>query len=156
MKALLTLLAGTLLTAQAGAAPAAGEPRQIASRWYDAFARHDADLLDTILAPNWVDLPSPPTAPHGPAAAREAMAMLFGAFPDFDIRIEDIIQEGNKVVVRSTITGTQRGAFAGLPATGRPMTIQAVDIHEIKAGRIIRTWHTEDWMTGLRQLGHRP
>lgn len=82
--------------------------------------------------------------------------MLVGAFPDFDIRIEDIIQEGNKVVVRSTITGTQRGAFAGFPATGRPMAIQAVDIHEISGGRIIRTWHTEDWMTGLRELGHRP
>jgi predicted ester cyclase len=46
------------------------------------------------------------------------MAMLVGAFPDFDIRIEDIIQDGNKVVVRSTITGTQQQAFVDLPATG--------------------------------------
>lgn len=156
MKAFLALLAGTLLTAQASAAPAADGPRRIASQWYEAFARHDADLLDTLLAPEWVDIPSSPDAPHGPEAAREAMAMLVSAFPDFDIRIEDIIQEGNKVVVRSTITGTQRKAFAGLPATGRSMTIQAVDIHEIAGGRIIRTWHTEDWMTGLRELGHRP
>jgi steroid delta-isomerase-like uncharacterized protein len=82
------------------------------------------------------------------------MAMLVSAFPDFDIKIEDLIQDGNKVVVRSTITGTQRHAFAGLPATGRSMKIQAVDIHEIESGTIIRTWHTEDWMTGLRELGH--
>jgi hypothetical protein len=33
------------------------------------------------------------------------------------------------------------------------MTIQAVDIHEIRDGKIVRTWHTEDWMTGFRQLG---
>jgi len=33
------------------------------------------------------------------------------------------------------------------------LTIQAVDIHQIKDGKIIRTWHTEDWMSGLRQLG---
>jgi hypothetical protein len=75
------------------------------------------------------------------------MAMLVVAFPDFDIRIEDIIQDGNK---RSTITGTQQQAFAGLPATGRSMRIQAVDIHDIENGKIVRTWHTEDWMTGLR------
>jgi steroid delta-isomerase-like uncharacterized protein len=82
------------------------------------------------------------------------MAMLVGAFPDFDIRIEDIIQDGNKVVVRSTITGTQQQAFVDLPATGQSMRIQAVDIHEIEDGKIVRTWHTEDWMTGLRELGH--
>jgi hypothetical protein len=39
------------------------------------------------------------------------------------------------------------------PAKNRKMTIQAVDIHEFKDGRIIRTWHTEDWLTGFRQLG---
>lgn len=67
--------------------------------------------------------------------------------------IRDIIQDGNKVVVRSEITGTQREAFAEIPPTGRRIAIQAVDIHEFSDGKIVRTWHTEDWMTGLRQLG---
>jgi predicted ester cyclase len=42
---------------------------------------------------------------------------------------------------------------AGFPSKNRKMTIQVVDIHEFKDGKIVRTWHTEDWMTGLRQLG---
>jgi steroid delta-isomerase-like uncharacterized protein len=154
MKLLIALIAGSFLAVQASAAPAANEPRQIASQWYEAFARHEAGLLEKILAPSWVDIPSPPDAQHGPEAAKAVMAMLVRAFPDFDIKIKDLIQDGNKVVVRSTITGTQRQAFAGLPATGRSMKIQAVDIHEIENGKIIRTWHTEDWMTGLRELGH--
>jgi steroid delta-isomerase-like uncharacterized protein len=145
---------GSLLAIQASAAPVSDGPKQIASQWYEAFARHDAKLLENILAPSWVDIPSPPATPPGPEAAKAAMAMLVGAFPDFDIKIDDLIQEGNKVVVRSTITGTQRQTFAGLPATGRSMKIQAVDIHEIENGKIVRTWHTEDWMTGLRELGH--
>ncbi|MFM0169865.1 ester cyclase [Paraburkholderia sediminicola] len=154
MKSLIALIAGFLLAVQASAAPAANEPKQIATQWYEAFASHDAELLEKILAPNWIDIPSPPAVPHGPEAAKAAMAMLISAFPDFDIKIEDIVQEGNKVVVRSNITGTQRQAFAGLPATGRSMKIQAVDIHEINNGKIVRTWHTEDWMTGLRELNH--
>ncbi|CAB3726803.1 hypothetical protein LMG24238_05383 [Paraburkholderia sediminicola] len=154
MKTLIALIAGLLLVVEPSAAPAVSEPTQIASQWYEAFSRHDAKLLEKILAPNWVDIPSPPTVPYRPEAAKAAMAMLTSAFPDFDIKIEDIIQEGNKVVVRSTITGTQRQSFAGLPATGRSMKIQAVDIHEIENGKIVRTWHTEDWMTGLRELGH--
>jgi hypothetical protein len=104
MKSLVALIAGYLLAVQAIAAPVANEPKQIASQWYEAFARHDAGLLEKILAPSWVDIPSPPDAPHGPEAAKAAMAMLASAFPDFDIRIEDIIQDGNKVVVRSAIT----------------------------------------------------
>ncbi|MFM0363519.1 ester cyclase [Paraburkholderia sediminicola] len=154
MKMLIAMISGFLFAVQTSSALAASEPKQVASQWYEAFARHDAVLLEKILAPSWVDIPSSPTVPRGPKAAKAAMTMLTRAFPDFDIKIEDIIEEGNKVVVRSTITGTQREAFAGLPATGRSMKIQAVDIHEIENGKIIRTWHTEDWMTGLRELGH--
>jgi predicted ester cyclase len=51
------------------------------------------------------------------------------------------------------MAGTQRAAFLGFPSKNRTMTIQLVDIHEFKDGKIVRTWHTEDWMTGLHQLG---
>ena len=78
---------------------------------------------------------------------------LTTAFPDLDIKIEDVLQEGNKVIVRSMISGTQRGALMGFSAKNRKMSIQAIDIHEFKEGKIVRTWHTEDWMNGLRQLG---
>jgi steroid delta-isomerase-like uncharacterized protein len=154
MKSFIAMIAGSLLAVQPGAALAAGEPKQIAAQWYEAFARDDPGLLEKILAPSWVDIPSPPNTPHGPEAAKATLAMLVRVFPDFNIKIEDVIQDGNKVVIRSTITGTQRQDFAGLPATGRSMRIQAVDIHEIENGKIVRTWHTEDWMTGLRELGH--
>ena len=75
------------------------------------------------------------------------------AFPDLDIKVEDVLQEENKVIVRSKISGTQRGPLMGFPAKNRKMSIQAIDIHEFKDGKIVRTWHTEDWMSGLRQLG---
>jgi hypothetical protein len=41
----------------------------------------------------------------------------------------------------------------GFPAKNREMAIQAVDIHEFTDGKIVRTWHTENWMTGLHQSG---
>ena len=70
----------------------------------------------------------------------------------FAIKVNDVLRDGNKVIVRSTISGTQQGDFLGLPPTGRGILIQAVDIHEFKNAKIVRTWHTEDWMSGLRQL----
>jgi len=41
----------------------------------------------------------------------------------------------------------------GIPPKNRKLAIQAIDIHEVRNGKIVRTWHTEDWLTGLHQLG---
>jgi steroid delta-isomerase-like uncharacterized protein len=121
--------------------------------WYDAFTNKDPALLEKILSDNWTDIPPAPGQPPGPEGAKKVLAELSTAFPDFKVTIEEILQDGDKVVVRSKISGTQKGTFTGFPGKNRAMTIQAVDIHEFKDGKIIRTWHTEDWMTGFHQLG---
>ena len=121
--------------------------------WYEAFNMKDPALLDRILSENWVDIPTAPGQPAGREGVKPLLAQLTTTFPDFKVSIEEILQDGNKVIVRSEITGTQRETFMGFPAKNRTMTIQAVDIHEFKHQKIVRTWHTEDWMTGLRQLG---
>ncbi|MGH7130976.1 MAG: ester cyclase [Phycisphaerales bacterium] len=123
------------------------------TRWYDAFNQKDPSLLDDLLSENWVDIPSAPGQPMGREGIKHILPELTTTFPDFKVTIKEILQDGNKVVVRSEITGTQRTMFMGFPAKNRSMAIQAVDIHEFKDGLIVRTWHTEDWMTGLRQLG---
>lgn len=144
-------LAHAQTTAMPTAMPIAN--RAIAATWYEAFNKKDATLVDRIVSETWVDIPSPPGTPAGPAALKQTLVALTTAFPDLRLTIEDVIQEGDKVVVRSEITGTQKEAFFGIPSKGRRLSIQAVDIHQIKDGKIIRTWHTEDWMTGLHQLG---
>jgi steroid delta-isomerase-like uncharacterized protein len=121
--------------------------------WYEAFNRNDPALLERVLSEKWVDIPPAPGQPAGPGRREAILAELTTAFPDLTIRIEEVLQDGNKVIVRSEIAGTQRSAFAGFPAKNRKMAIQAIDIHEFKDGKIVRTWHTEDWMTGLHQLG---
>jgi len=121
--------------------------------WYEAFDKNNPAQLDEILSKEWVDIPAPPGQPAGPAGAKQILAGLAATFPGLRIAIKDTLRDGNKVAVRSEITATQRGPFLGFPAKNRTMTIQAIDIHEFEDGRIVRTWHTEDWMTGLRQLG---
>lgn len=122
-------------------------------RWYEAFNRKDPALLDGILGERWIDIPPAPGQVPGRQGAKDLLAQLTAAFPDLAIQIEDVLQDGNKVTVRSTISGTQRGPFMGRPGQNRRLSIQAIDIHEFSDGRIVRTWHTEDWLTGLHQLG---
>ena len=121
--------------------------------WYQAFDKNDPELLDKVLSDGWIDIPPAPNQPPGPAGAKQILAELTTAFPDLKIVIRDVLQDGNKVTVRSEISGTHRAALMGFPAKNRKMIIQAIDIHEFKEGKIVRTWHTEDWLTGLHQLG---
>jgi steroid delta-isomerase-like uncharacterized protein len=100
-----------------------------------------------------VDIPAAPGQPTGREGAKHLLVDLTTTFPDLKVTLEETLQEGNKVVVRSTITGTQRALFMGFLTKNRTMTMQAIDIHEFHDGKIVRTWHTEDWMTGLHQLG---
>ena len=121
--------------------------------WYQSFDKNDPKLLDKILSDTWIDIPPAPNQALGPAGAKQILTELRTAFPDLKITIQEILQDGNKIIVRSEIAGTQRHALMGLAPKNRQMKIQAVDIHEFKDGKIIRTWHTEDWLTGLHQLG---
>ena len=149
---LLFFLGVMMIGPDAHAANARADKKNV-SLWYEAFSKKDPTLLDRILSTNWVDIPPAPDQPPGPAGARQILAELTTAFPDLDIKIEDVLQEGNKVIVRSKISGTQRGPLMGFPAKNRKMSIQAIDIHQFEDGKIVRTWHTEDWMNGLHQLG---
>jgi steroid delta-isomerase-like uncharacterized protein len=121
--------------------------------WYRAFNENAPALLDRVLDKKWEDIPAAAGAPTGPEGVKRMLVELITTFPDFKVQVKDVLQDGSKVIVRSEITGTQKGTFLGTASKNRSFSIQAVDIHEFKDGKIIRTWHTEDWMTGLRQLG---
>ena len=84
---------------------------------------------------------------------KHLIAQLTTTFPDLKVTNHDILQDGNKVTVRSEMMATQRADFLGVPPKGRTLKIMAIDIHEFRDGKIVRTWHTEDWLTGLQQLG---
>ena len=151
MKRLIALIAA-VLSFGAGAQERTAVANNVAL-WYDAFHKNDPALLDRILSDQWVDIPPAPGQLPGPEGAKQILTELRTAFPDLTIEIRDIVEQGNKVVVRSEIAGTQRGPFLGRAAKGRQLKIQAIDIHEFQNGKIVRTWHSEDWMTGLHQLG---
>ena len=105
-----------MISADAHAAETHGDKKNVLL-FYDAFSKRDPTLFDRILGNSWVDIPPAPDQPTGPAGARQILVELTTAFPDLDIKVEDILQEGNKVVVRSKISGTQHGAVMGFPAT---------------------------------------
>jgi hypothetical protein len=81
------------------------------------------------------------------------MAMLRRAFPDLHVAVEDLIAEGDKVVGRNVVTGTNQGPYMGRPPTGRSVRYDEIFVFRFAAGRIAETWGVVDVLSQMRQLG---
>jgi predicted ester cyclase len=77
----------------------------------------------------------------------------FRAFPDIHVTVEDLIAEGDKVVARHTVTGTNRGEYMGRPPTGRSVTYNEMFILRFANGRIAEVWGVVDVLSQMKQLG---
>ena len=87
---------------------------------------------------------------------KQFFRILFAAFPDLHLTIHDQIAEGDKVVTRKTMSGTHQGAFVGMPATGKRMTLEILEILHIDGGKIIGYWVFYDRLSLMHQLGVLP
>ncbi|MEO0572235.1 MAG: ester cyclase [Bacteroidota bacterium] len=79
-----------------------------------------------------------------------------GAFPKYELFIEEMVTEGNKVVVRGRATGTHNGALNGIPPTGKKMDLPFIIRYTIENGKISDHWLLADQMILMEQLGVMP
>lgn len=84
------------------------------------------------------------------------VSMLKDVISDLEFVIIDIIAEGDKVVVFSTITGTHTGEFMGMPPTGNTLSINSCDLFRFENGKIVERWGVEDSLTMMTQFGAIP
>ncbi|MCZ7526463.1 MAG: ester cyclase [Acidimicrobiia bacterium] len=123
-------------------------------RFYDeVMTNGDLDVLDELIHDEFVEHEEMPGMPTGKEAPRAFMATLREAFPDLHAAVEDVIQEGDKVVVRARMSGTHRGEFMGIPPTGSKFDVQVIDIIQIRDDKAIAHWGVTDSMTMMQQLG---
>lgn len=78
--------------------------------------------------------------------------MLREAFPDIKYTVEDMIEEGDKVVARWTTQGTHKGTFMGIPPTGKQVTFSGIEIIRIKDGQAVEEWEEFDRARLMQQL----
>jgi len=93
----------------------------------------------------------------GTVAGRANVAGLFAgvvaALPDAHVTTDDIFGQGDQVVVRVVVSGTQKGAILGIPASGRHVQWDGVDIYRLSDGKISNIWAGDDWTAILHDTG---
>jgi len=119
----------------------------------EVLNQKDLDLVDEFYATDYVfHVPGNPTI-RSSEGFKQYFSTLFAAFPDFHITIEDIFAEGDKVVSRLTMRGTQTGEFMGIPPTGKQTTATGILINRFADGKIVEDWESYDFLSFMQQLG---
>ncbi len=111
----------------------------------------DLDLADDLIAEDVYDHTGGGSG--GREAWKEWIRTVHAAFPDWRHVIEDVIAEGDKVVVRQAVLGTHRGAFRGIAPTGRQIRQVGIDVMRIRDGKLVEHWGQYDWLGLFAQLG---
>ena len=159
--------AGGVIAVAGGALPAVGtaqarqeEPQGAALEslaWAVVMAVNTgyADALDAWVAEDFVGhVPVPlPGAGKGLAGVKENLAALRTAIPDAELTVEDIVAEGDTVVVRGVFRGTHEGEFLGVPGTGATLEIPGVCVARVVDGKAVEYWSHFDQLAALEQAG---
>jgi steroid delta-isomerase-like uncharacterized protein len=129
-------------------------------RLHDAINTGDLELIsraiDEFVAPDAIVRTPLPIGTTGARALKEVFTKLLRAFPDLHVTVEDLIAEGDKVVSRNTVAGTNRGVLMGRPPTGKPVVYSEIFVFRFAGGRIAETWGVVDVFSQMRQLGVTP
>ncbi|MGN6476678.1 MAG: ester cyclase [Flavipsychrobacter sp.] len=123
--------------------------KEIVTKVYDCLNNRNTEPLRDIIADDYAGIRNE----RGYQGFLNATQPVIQAFPDVHWNIEDMIAEGDKVVVRWQWTGTNKNPFQHFAATGKAMTNTAIAIYEIRDGKIHHAWMQTDRLGFLQQLG---
>ena len=127
--------------------------RDLALSFYDdVINKHNVEAVDKYVAENMVDHNPDPGQKPGKAGVKEAFAASFRVFRNLRLKPEFTVCEGDKVVTRFTMFGTQKGAFMGVPASGKKFKITGIDILRFEDGKIVERWGNVDALKMMQDL----
>jgi steroid delta-isomerase-like uncharacterized protein len=127
-------------------------------RWLIAEVWNGGDMTaaDALVAADVMDHGAFPGQPPGREGYKWVFALLRTAFPDLHYTVEDMVAEGDRVVVRWTFQGTHRGEFMGMSPTGNQVKIEGMVIVRMAAEQLAEEWLSADTFGLMQQLGAIP
>jgi steroid delta-isomerase-like uncharacterized protein len=123
------------------------------------FSKGDFDYADEVFAADFTEhfpdtIPGQPT--HGPQAVKWYVRELREAFPDIEVTVQSVIVEGDQAAARVTFTGTHNGFLLYVPATGRPVDVEGIDMARFAGGKIAEHWGGWNMLHLLNELDALP
>ncbi|MCL4466417.1 MAG: ester cyclase [Chloroflexi bacterium] len=126
----------------------------------EVWNRGNLAAIDELVALSHVrHIPAPD--PQGPQGYKQWVTRTRTAFPDFHFTIEDLVAEGDRVMVRGTWRGTLQGELqtpwgSTIPPTGRKLVCKRFSCYRLASGKLLEEWALQDWVGVLQQVGTLP
>jgi len=132
----------------------AEENKEIVRRFWGVWEEGNIGLVDELVGPDYVNhSPGMPNQPQGPEGIKAIVNMFRAGMPDLRVVIEDVIAEGDKVMMRYRIEGTHEGELFGVPPTGRRVSIESITVERVSGRKIREHWRVTDTLDMMQQLG---
>jgi steroid delta-isomerase-like uncharacterized protein len=135
------------------------DPKQLINRFVEElWNERRLDVADAIFAKDCVThqlrsgVPAD-AVPRGPEAIKEHVTSWIASFPDLHFSIEQMLREGDRVVMQLLMEGTHQGAWLGIPASGKKMQIRMFTVHRLVQGMIVEDWVLVESLGVFQQLG---
>jgi steroid delta-isomerase-like uncharacterized protein len=135
------------------------DPRPLIDKFVEElWNERRLDVADSIFADDCVThqlRSGVPTdaVPRGPQAIKEHVAGWIASFPDLRFSVEQILSEGDRVMMQLLMEGTHQGAWLGIPASRKKIQIRMFTVHRILKGKIVEDWVLVESLGIFQQLG---
>jgi steroid delta-isomerase-like uncharacterized protein len=123
----------------------------------EVWNKRRLELVDDIIAASHaLHDPNVTGSAIGPEAYKRQVARFVAAFPDLHLKMEDIVEEKDKVAVAWTVTGTHKGELMGIPATNKKIFVSGITISHFANSKIMDSYISWDTLGLLQQIGALP
>ena len=156
MKIFGTLMTAVLLSVASLPSGAAANDKAVVQSFYDFLSNpgssSHAQAFRANVADDWQSIGNYSGKNKTAGAFIGQLGHFAKLIPDMNWQVEEMIQAGNRVIVRGRATGTPKGPLFGVDGNGKSFMIMSIDIHTMENGKIARSYHVEDWAGALGQL----
>ena len=123
------------------------------TKFGEAIASENYELFNDLVANDCVDHDPAPGQEAGPKGYAEFFGMMRKAFPDMKLEVEQLSADDDTVSFAYRVTGTHKGDFMGIPASGKPVNFRGMQISKFKDGKMTERWGSSDELGILKQIG---
>ena len=126
--------------------------KALTRQFFQRISAGDISAVNEFVSDDYVEHEQVPGLAPGKAGVRQLFEMFHSAFGEAGVEVDDMIAEGDKVFVLARMTGTQRGEFMGIPATGNAIDVSVCDYFRVEGGTLIEHWGVMDAAGMMHQL----
>lgn len=129
--------------------------REVVTRYFEeAWNNGNLEVLDQIISSEYINHnPGFENPAPGPEGLKPIVYAIRKGFPDLKYIIKGMVADKDQVAVHVVMTGTHTGDFFGIPATGKNINVNQMQIERVVDGKIVEHWRVTDDLSLMRQLG---